>query len=57
MISKMNVKFGEELGTMELIQEITNDWDWKFIFNGWFSYGMKVPTRVPSSLFIYDHDH
>ena len=30
----MKVKFGEELGTMEFIQEVVNDWDGKFIFDG-----------------------
>ena len=34
MVSWVKVKFGEELGTMELIQEVINDWDRKFIFDG-----------------------
>jgi hypothetical protein len=41
MVYRMKVKFGEELGTMELIQEIINNWGRKFIFDGQLIEGSK----------------
>lgn len=42
MVSRMKVKFGEELGTLKLIQEIINDSDSKSIFDGQLIDGSKV---------------
>ena len=48
----MKVMFGEKNGTMELIQNIINEWNREFIFDGQLIEGAKIRTHTPSSFFI-----
>jgi hypothetical protein len=43
--------------TAQFIQEIINDRDQKFFFDGEFVEGMEVRTHVPRTIFIKDHEH
>ena len=52
MVSRMKIKFGEELGTMYFIQEIINDWDRKFIIEGQIIEGLRVWIHVTNSFFL-----
>jgi hypothetical protein len=56
-ISRAKIKFSKELGSTQFIQEVTNDRNGKFIFNGQFVEGMKVRTHSPRTLFLQDHDY
>jgi len=48
----MKIEFGEKIGTMELIDEIINEWNGKFIFEGQLIEGSEVKTRVPITFFL-----
>lgn len=50
--SGTKLEFGEKIGTMELIQDIINDWDTKFIFDGERIDGLKLWTQVASAFFL-----
>jgi hypothetical protein len=45
------------LGATQFIQEVINDRNGKFVFNGKFVEGTKVKTHSPRTLFLQDHDH
>jgi hypothetical protein len=45
------------LGTTQFIQEVINNKNGKFVFNGEFVEGAEVRTHVPRTLFLQDHDH
>jgi hypothetical protein len=45
------------LGTTQFIQEVINDRNGKFVFNGKFVEGTKVRTHSPRTFFLQDHDH
>jgi hypothetical protein len=45
VIARAKIKFGEELGTTQFIQEAINDRDGKFIFDGEFIEGTEVRTH------------
>jgi hypothetical protein len=47
VIARAKIKFGEELGTTQFIQEVINDRDGKFIFDGEFIEGTEVRTHSP----------
>ena len=53
----MKVKFSKELGAIPFIQEVINDRNGKFVFNGKFVEGMEVRTHSPINFFLQDHDH
>jgi hypothetical protein len=57
VVSKMKIKFSKELGTTQFIQEVINDMDGKFVFNGNFVEGAEVRTHSPRTFFLQDHDH
>jgi hypothetical protein len=57
VVSRMNIKFSEELGTTKFIQEVINNRNGKFVFNGKFVLGTEVRTHSPRPFFIQDHDH
>ena len=42
VVSKTKVGFCENIGTMELMQNIINEWDGKFIFDGDLIEGTKT---------------
>ena len=53
----MKIKFSKELGATQFIQEVINDRNGKFVFNGEFVEGTKVRTHAPRKLFLKDHDY
>jgi hypothetical protein len=53
----MKIKFIKELGTTQFIQEVINDRNGKFVFNGKIVEGMEVRTHSPRTFFLQDHDH
>jgi hypothetical protein len=57
LVVKTEIKFGEVLSTTQFIQEVINDMNGKFVFDGEFVEGMKIRTHAPSSFFIEYHDH
>ena len=57
VVARMKIKFSKELGATQFIQEVINDRNGKFIFNGEFVEGGKVRTHAPRTLFLQDHDH
>jgi hypothetical protein len=57
MVARMKIKFSKELGTTQFIQEVINDTNGKFVFNGEFVEGTEVRTHAPKNFFIKDHDH
>jgi hypothetical protein len=57
VVARMKIKFSKELGTTQFIQEIINDRNGKFVFDGEFVEGVKVRTHVPRAFFLKYHDH
>jgi hypothetical protein len=57
VVAKMKIKFSKELGTTQFIQEVINDRNGKFVFNGEFVEGTKVKTHVKRTFFLEDHDY
>ena len=47
VVSRSTIQFGEEVGTIEFIKDIINDWDGKLIFNSQFIEGMEIRTHMP----------
>jgi hypothetical protein len=52
VVARTKIKFSKELGTTQFIQEVINDWNGKFIFNGKLVEGMKVRTHSLRTLFL-----
>jgi hypothetical protein len=57
VVDIMKIKFSKELGATQFIQEVINDMNVKFVFNGEFVEGAKVRTHAPRTFFLQDHDH
>jgi hypothetical protein len=57
VVARMKIKFSKEMGATQFIQEVINDRNGKFVFNGKFVEGTKVRTPSPRTLFLQDHDH
>jgi hypothetical protein len=57
VVAIMNIKFSKEMGTTQFIQEVINDRNGKFVFNGEFVDSAEVMTHVPRTFFLKDHDH
>jgi hypothetical protein len=57
VIARAKIKFGKELGATQFIQEVINDMNGKFVFNGQFVEGTEVRTHYPRTLFLHDHDY
>jgi hypothetical protein len=53
----MKIKFRKELGGTQFIQEVINDRNGKFVFNGEFFEGVEVRTHASRTFFLQDHDH
>jgi hypothetical protein len=53
----MKIKFSKELGATQFVQEVINDRNGKFVFNGKFFKGMEVRTHSPRTFLLQDHDH
>jgi hypothetical protein len=52
VVARTNIKFSKELGTTQFIQEVINDRNEKFVFNGEFVEDAQVMKHVPRTLFI-----
>jgi hypothetical protein len=52
VIARAKIKFGEELGTTQFIQEVINDQDGKFVFDGEFIEGTEFRTHSPRTFFL-----
>jgi hypothetical protein len=57
VVARTNINFSKELETTQSIQEVINDRNGKFVFNGEFVEGMKVQTHMPRTFFLKKHDH
>jgi hypothetical protein len=57
IVSRTKIKFNKDLGATQFIQEVIDDKNRNFVFNGDFVEGEKVKTHVPRTLFLQDHDH
>jgi hypothetical protein len=57
VVAKTKIKFSKELGATQFIQDVINDMNGKFIFNGEFVEDAEVRKHAPRTLFIKDHDH
>jgi hypothetical protein len=57
VVARMKIKFSKELGATQFIQEVINDMNGKFFFNGKFVEGTDVKTQSPRTFFLQDHDH
>jgi hypothetical protein len=57
VVARMKIKFSKELGATQFIQEVINDRNGKFVFNGNFFEGTKVRRHSPRTLFIQYQDH
>jgi hypothetical protein len=42
VVAKMKIKFSKLLRTTQFIQQVINERNWKFVFNGEFLQGAKV---------------
>jgi hypothetical protein len=51
-VSRTKIKFSKELGATQFIQEVINDMNGKFVFNGKFVEGAKVRTHRQESSFF-----
>jgi hypothetical protein len=52
VVARMMIKFSKELGATQFIQEVINDRNGEFVFNGEFFEGMKVMTHSPRTFFL-----
>jgi hypothetical protein len=57
VVARTKIKFSEELGATQFIQEVINDRNGKFVFNGEFVEGSEVRTHAPRTFFLKDRDH
>jgi hypothetical protein len=57
LVARMKIKFSKELSTTQFIQELINDRNGKFVFDGEFVEGVEVRTHAPRAFFLKDHDH
>jgi hypothetical protein len=56
VVAKMKIKFSKELGATQFIQEVINDKNEKFVFNGEFVEGAEIMTHAPRTFFLHLHD-
>jgi hypothetical protein len=57
VVARTKIQFSEELGTTQFIQEVVNDRNGEFVFDGKFFEGTEVRTHSPRTFFLQDHDH
>jgi hypothetical protein len=53
----VKIKFSKELGATQFIQEIINDRNEKFFFNGQLVEGTEVRINSPRTFFLQYHDY
>jgi len=49
VVARTKIHFSEELGATQFIQEVINDRNGEFVFDGKFVEGMEVRTHSPLS--------
>ena len=52
VVAWSKIQFGEEVGTMHFIKQITNDQDGKLIFDSQFIEGTKIKTHMPITFLL-----
>ena len=52
VVAREKINFSKELGTTQFIQEVINDKNGKFVFNGEFVEGAEVRTHAPRTFFL-----
>jgi hypothetical protein len=52
VVARMKIQFSEELGATQFIQEVINDRNGEFVFDGKFVEGTKVRTHSPRTFFL-----
>jgi hypothetical protein len=52
VVARTKIKFSKELGATQFIQEVINDMNGKFVFNGKFVEGTEVKTHSPRKSFF-----
>jgi hypothetical protein len=52
VIARAKINFGEELGTTQFIQEVINDRNGEFVFDGEFIESTEVRTHSPRTFFL-----
>jgi hypothetical protein len=52
VIAQAKIKFSKELGATQFIEEVINDRNGKFVFNGQFVEGTEVRTHSPRTFFL-----
>ena len=52
VVSLTKIQFSEELGATQFIQEVINDRNGEFVFDGEFIEGTKVRTHAPRTFFL-----
>jgi len=57
VVAQTKIQFSEELGATQFIQEVINDRNGEFVFDGKFFEGTEVKTHFPRTFFLQDHDH
>jgi hypothetical protein len=57
VVARTKIQFSEELGATQFIQEVINDRNGEFVYDGKFVEGMEVRTHSPRNFFLRDHDH
>jgi hypothetical protein len=57
VVARTKIQFSEELGATQFIQEVINDKNGEFVFDGKFVEGIEVRTHSPRTFFLQDHDH
>jgi hypothetical protein len=55
VVSRIKIKFSKELGTTQFIEEVINERNGKFFFDGEFVEGVEVKTHIPRALFLRYH--
>jgi len=56
-VARMKIQFSEELGATQFIQEVINERNGEFVFDGKFVEVTKVMTHSPRTFFLQNHDH
>jgi hypothetical protein len=57
VVARTKIQFSEELGATQFIQEVINDKNGEFVFDGKFVEGTKYMTHSLRTFFLQDHDH
>ena len=52
VVARMKITFSKELGATQFIQEVINDRNEKFVFDGEFIESTKVRTHAPRPFFL-----